>query len=272
MLDKVEYDIQHLESPTCKEEFKMILLNGPFGVELNYILRRATRLCVWGGPSFTRNRSIVTEAKKKITSYACEELGKEIIETVVHNLKFQLGSDNFDVFGVICQHIYLEDFKTTILKHILLILLNLFLGWVINVVLILIAGVNINSDAFRNDLARNMYDQIYQNKDKIISEVVDEICSTALQKYKDLEESLTIAGEELHNIIIENGKDKIENEFRRITKINERITDCKFEHGSLKIYARGYEKYYTEIKEFVDTYYRPDVVTEIIMDKKNEGR
>lgn len=220
---KVEQAILHTESHSFATSLRELLLAGPLGVNLRKILTEAVLSYQWNGESITYNKFTVSDAQEKISKHACEVLGKEIVHTVIQYLQDQLKSGSHDVFGVLFKHIDLKDFETTILKTIVLVLINIFLGpigWLVSAVVIWFSGTNINGYSFREEIAGKMYAQINQNIEKIIPEIVDKFRSDIIARYKDLHMSVTRSTVEFmqffnneRDLIV---KRNIENEFRMI--------------------------------------------------------
>ncbi|XP_052097097.1 uncharacterized protein LOC127732082 [Mytilus californianus] len=265
--------LQHTLSPSFTERLKRILLAGPLGVSLLDKLKDASRSYEWEKESFTRNKATVTEAADKIARFACETLGREIVETLIRHFTREMLSSNQDFSIAIFRYINLKDIGSTVLKDLLIALFSLFfgpVGWLISAIIIFFSGTEINSISFRDEVACKMITQIHQNKDKIIQEVVKKFRSDVIPRFKAIQIALENSDIELRRIFGEKEhlirKESIEHEFQTIAGKNELIRNFKFEDDTLKIYASGDEKNYADVKEFVDTYFRPDVRTQVIMD------
>lgn len=200
------------------------LLAEPFGDSLHDILKNAARSYVWTGAPFTRNKLVAKEAADSIVKFACEELGREIVETITHHLTVEL-SDNTDVSNIILKYlslIYLRLFiRKEIMWHILVYIMLPF-GWIISAILILFLGTEINSNSFRDSIADEMQTMINRRKDDIIREVRDVFLAEAIQRFKELQIALEKSDFELCQIFSENKnlirKNMIEHEFRRISE------------------------------------------------------
>lgn len=216
--------IQHQTlSSTFTEKLEQILLAGPLEVRLLDILKNSSRSYEWRGESFTRNKVTVTEAADKIARFACETLGKEIVETLILHFTREMLSSNQDFSIEIFKYINLNDIGSTVLKDLLITLLNLFfgpVGWLISAIIILFSGTEINSTSFRDEVACKMKTQIHQHKDQILREVIQKFRSDLISRLKAIKIALENSDIKLHRLFSAKEhlirKESIEHEFKTI--------------------------------------------------------
>lgn len=225
-LQSLGSDCQEALNFTKSSEFKRTLtarlLEVPFGQSLNDILQNAARSYVWMGAPFTRNKFIVKEAADNIAKFACEELGREVVETMTRHLTVEL-SDNTDVSNIILKYINMDYFRLYIRKEIFLLIISVILGpigWLISAIIILFLGTEINSDSFRDAVAGEMKILINQKKDEIIRGVSSNFLDKAKRRLKAKQIALENADKDLCQIFREKNlikKKMIEHEFQRIS-------------------------------------------------------
>lgn len=214
---------QHTLSSSFSEKLKRILQAGPLGESLLGILKNASRSYEWTGESFTRDKATVKIAADKIARFACETLGKEIIDTLICHFTREILSSNQNFSSAIFRYINLKDIGSTILKDILIALFDLLFGsagWLISAIIFFFSGTEINSASFRDEVAGKIKTQIHKNKDKIIQEVVTIFRSDVIPKFKAIQIALENSDMELRRLFSEKEhlikKESLEHEFQTI--------------------------------------------------------
>lgn len=213
--------LRHTESSEFSKTLRRILLNGPLGLSLPDILRDASRSYIWTGASFTRDIFIEREATYRIVRFACEQLGRDIVETIIDHLTVE-RSGNHNVSNILLRYIDLNDFEPSILKKILVLLLFVLVpfAWIIGGIILLFRGTDINSIAFRDEVALKIQNQIRKNTDKIIQAVIEQFCSEAIPIFEELQMAINNSDIKLRRMFSKTEylikKDMIEHEFRTV--------------------------------------------------------
>lgn len=218
--------VYQTERYSYNHTLRMALYEGPFEDEALYTsLKNATRSYRWTGASFTSNKATVDAAKSEIAQHACKELGTQIGIAIIRHLTEELPHDGSNIFNVIFKYIDLNYFQMSLIKAVILFLITLILGpigWMIRWIVILISGVDLNSDTFRKEVADKMFAAITRNKDKIISDILDNFQTKSLQKYIQFQLSLPKFTENFREVVTKsktlNTKDKTEHEFKAVAE------------------------------------------------------